>query len=253
MRCVPPLPSPAPADTIRQGFGNSFGVPRSGPRPRYRPLPRAEGARLYPEALETPFRELPGLSGNLALRGCPARRTPCGRTPEHPPLPSVAGDSGLAASEMPPAGSLTVARPVRCAVAACQTIDAASMETGKNRGGRPPKAAAEKRSAEVKFHVTPEVKERLQREAKTAGTDLAAYCREKVLTGQPPRRIPPAILAAVAELARQGNNLNQLARIANAQKGMDGVAGRLLILLDFYEKLARFIKRHCHDSENSNG
>lgn len=45
------------------------------------------------------------------------------------------------------------------------------MGTGKNRGGRRPKAAAEKRSAEVKFHVTPEVKERLQNEAKIAGTD----------------------------------------------------------------------------------
>lgn len=78
------------------------------------------------------------------------------------------------------------------------------MTTGKNKGGRPPKAFAEKRSAEVKFHVTPDVKRRLQNEVIIAGTDLATYCREKVLTGQSPRHIPPAILAAVAELARQG-------------------------------------------------
>ena len=92
---VPPLPSPAPADTIRQGFGDSSGVPRSGLTTRHRTLPRAKAARLYPEALETPIRGLLGRSGNLALRGCPARRAPCGRTREHPPLPSVAGDSGL--------------------------------------------------------------------------------------------------------------------------------------------------------------
>ena len=82
----------------------------------------------------------------------------------------------------------------------------------RNQGGRPPKAIAEKRTAEVKFHVTPDMKRRLQNEAIIAGTDLATYCREKVLTGQPPRRIPPEILAAVAELMRQGNNLNQAVR-----------------------------------------
>lgn len=122
------------------------------------------------------------------------------------------------------------------------------MTTGKNKGGRPPKAAAEKRSAEVKFHVTPEVKERLQNEAKIAGTDLATYCRKKVLTGQPPRCIPPAILVAVAELARQGNNLNQLARIANAQKGMDRIAVRLITLIEFYERLAAEIRSYFTES-----
>ena len=116
------------------------------------------------------------------------------------------------------------------------------MTTGKNKDGRPPKAISEKRTAEVKFHVTPDVKRRLQNEAIIAGTDLATYCREKVLTGQSPRHIPPAILAAVAELARQGNNLNQLARIANAQKGMDGIVIRLVMLIEFYERLAKEIR-----------
>lgn len=116
------------------------------------------------------------------------------------------------------------------------------MTTGKNKDGRPPKAIAEKRTAEVKFHVTSDVKRRLQNEAIIAGTDLATYCREKVLTGQSPRHIPPAILAAVAELARQGNNLNQLARIANAQKGMDGIVIRLVMLIEFYERLAKEIR-----------
>ena len=122
----------------------------------------------------------------------------------------------------------------------------------RNKGGRPPKAIAEKRSAEVKFHVTPDVKRRLQNEAILAGTDLATYCREKVLTGQSPRHIPPAILAAVAELARQGNNLNQLARIANTQKGMDGIFIRLIGLIEFYERLVRHIKGYFYDSKDRN-
>ena len=114
----------------------------------------------------------------------------------------------------------------------------------RNQGGRPPKAIAEKRTAEVKFHVTPDMKRRLQNEAIIAGTDLATYCREKVLTGQSPRHLPPAILAAVAELARQGNNLNQLARIANTQKGMKGIVMRLIGLIEFYERLAAEIRSY---------
>ena len=122
----------------------------------------------------------------------------------------------------------------------------------RNQGGRPPKAIAEKRTAEVKFHVTPDMKRRLQNEAIIAGTDLATYCREKVLTGQSPRHIPPAILAAVAELARQGNNLNQLARIANTQKGMKGIVMRLIGLIEFYERLAAEIRSHYCPVKNGN-
>lgn len=114
----------------------------------------------------------------------------------------------------------------------------------RNKGGRPPKATAEKRTAEVKFHVTPDVKRRLQNEAIIAGTDIATYCRENVLTEQSPRHIPHAILAAVAELARQGNNLNQLARIANTQKGMEGIVIRLIGLIEFYERLAAEIRSY---------
>ncbi len=121
------------------------------------------------------------------------------------------------------------------------------MAAGRKTGGRPPKPEAQKRSEEVKFHVTPAVKRRLQNEAKAAGTDLASYCREKVLFGRPPRRIPPEVLTAVAELARQGNNLNQLARVANAEKSTAGIASRLTTLIVFYELLADYIKGYFHD------
>ena len=55
----------------------------------------------------------------------------------------------------------------------------------RNRGGRPPKVTSEKRTAEVKFHVTPDVKRRLQNEAIIAGTDLATYCGKRFLRGNP--------------------------------------------------------------------
>lgn len=81
--------------------------------------PECKGSKVVSGGPRNPHAGLPGRSGNLALRDCPARRSPLGCTPEHPPLPSVAGDSGLTASAMPPAGSLSVVRPVRYAVATC--------------------------------------------------------------------------------------------------------------------------------------
>lgn len=120
------------------------------------------------------------------------------------------------------------------------------MGTAKNKGGRPPKPRSEKRSAEVKFRVTADVKRKLQNEATAAGVDLAAYCREKVLTGRPPRRIPPQVLEALAALARTGNNLNQLARIANSQKSVEHIALRIGGLLDFYGRLAEDIRDYFY-------
>ena len=43
---------------------------------------------------------------------------------------------------------------------------------------------------------------------------------------------------------RQGNNLNQLARIANTQKGMEGIVIRLIGLIEFYERLAAEIRSY---------
>ena len=51
----------------------------------------------------------------------------------------------------------------------------------------------------------------------------------------------------LAELKRQGNNLNQLARIANSEKSVAGVVPRLVGLLDFYEEVVKRIKGYFHD------
>lgn len=47
MQYVPPLPSAASADYIRRVLRASFGVPCPGLRPRHRPLPKREEARLF--------------------------------------------------------------------------------------------------------------------------------------------------------------------------------------------------------------
>lgn len=100
MRYVPPLPPEDSADYIRRVLRASFGVPRPGLRPRHRPLPKREEARLCFRATETPLTGLSATtSNNLALRGHPIRTAPgAGRIPKRPPLPAVAAGLGFGVS-----------------------------------------------------------------------------------------------------------------------------------------------------------
>lgn len=53
----------------------------------------------------------------------------------------------------------------------------------RNQGGRPPKAIAEKRTAEVKFHVTPDMKRRLQTKRSSPGRILPPTAGKRYLRG----------------------------------------------------------------------
>ena len=82
--------------------------------------------------------------------------------------------------------------------------------------------AAERRTASLRSWVTQEEKRRLEAEAREAGNGLSDYVRQLCLrrAGQTPtvagvRRNPDAKRLA-DELRAIGNNLNQLAHVANA-------------------------------------
>lgn len=82
--------------------------------------------------------------------------------------------------------------------------------------------AAERRTASLRSWVTPEEKQRLEAEARAMGNGLSDYVRQLCLRrgGQPQtvagtQRNPDAKRLA-DELRAIGNNLNQLAHVANA-------------------------------------
>jgi hypothetical protein len=81
--------------------------------------------------------------------------------------------------------------------------------------------AAERRTASLRSWVTPEERQRLEAEAKAAGNGLSEHVRQLCLRrgGETPvvagtRRNPDAKRLA-DELRAIGNNLNQLAHVAN--------------------------------------
>jgi hypothetical protein len=87
----------------------------------------------------------------------------------------------------------------------------------RNRGGRPRKTDDELRSETVAYRATPAEFAALEARAAEAGLSVSAFVRETIHDDPPPshRRGPAAgIGPIVAQLARLGNNLNQILREA---------------------------------------
>lgn len=87
----------------------------------------------------------------------------------------------------------------------------------KKRGGRPPSAT--KRDQQITVCLTKLEKLSLKRRADKAGLNLSDYGRQMVLTGKAQVRLTPEENALLNEVAKLGNNLNQIAHKAHA----DGV------------------------------
>ena len=97
----------------------------------------------------------------------------------------------------------------------------ADSEPVKKKGGRPP--SAKKRDKKINLYVTGLEELAIKKRAERAGLNLSDYCRQLVLTGQAQVRLTPEENATLNEMAKLGNNLNQIAHRANAD-GIRSVA-----------------------------
>lgn len=109
-------------------------------------------------------------------------------------------------------------------------------EPVKKRGGRPPSDT--KRDQQITVCLTKLEKLAIQKRAQKAGLNLSDYGRQMVLTGQAQVRLSPEENATLNQIAKLGNNLNQLAYKAHAD-GIRSIAfeatrllGQLSQLLD---------------------
>ena len=89
-----------------------------------------------------------------------------------------------------------------------------TIEPVKKKGGRPP--SVKKRDKKINLYVTGLEELAIKKRAERAGLNLSDYCRQIVLTGQAKVRLTPEENATLNEVARVGNNLNQIAHKANA-------------------------------------
>lgn len=106
----------------------------------------------------------------------------------------------------------------------------------KKKGGRPPSET--KRDQQITVCLTKLEKLAIQKRAQKAGLNLSDYGRQMVLTGQAQVRLSPEENAILNQVAKLGNNLNQIAHKAHAD-GIRSIAfeasrllGQLSQLLD---------------------
>jgi len=98
----------------------------------------------------------------------------------------------------------------------------------------------ERYSAQIRVQLTPSQHAAIRREATTRGLPLSALVRAKLTGGRLPEvgRDPAAIRALTAQLARIGNNLNQLTHHANqtgrirSETAIEAVTARIITTLD---------------------
>jgi hypothetical protein len=79
--------------------------------------------------------------------------------------------------------------------------------------------SGERLTAALSLKMTPSERAELERRAALSGLHVSDYARRRVLGGAAPKpmpgRDPRAVRKLAAEIAAVGNNLNQLARVAN--------------------------------------
>ena len=117
-------------------------------------------------------------------------------------------------------------------------------ENPKNKGGRPPKTDGTKQSKTVRFRVTAAQMETLQQRATEGKLTLSGYARQMVLAGKVIAPASPAELRLIAELTREKNNLNQLAKAQNAA-GAAAREAELLRIIRFYKLTIDRLKRRA--------
>lgn len=86
----------------------------------------------------------------------------------------------------------------------------------KKQGGRPVKTATEKRTYRLNLKMSTEEYYTLKARAQEVKETLSEYARQILANGYIRQRITPEMLDLIRKLSGMANNLNQIARKANA-------------------------------------
>ena len=99
-----------------------------------------------------------------------------------------------------------------------KTRNIENMKTiqNQNRNGRPTKSAAEKKGYMVSLKMATEEYFALKSKARQAGITLSEYIRNVVKKSEVRQRLSPEHLGYVRQISGMANNINQIARKANA-------------------------------------
>ena len=86
----------------------------------------------------------------------------------------------------------------------------------RNKNGRPTKSASEKKGYKVSLKMATEEYYSLKSKARLAGISLSEYVRCVIKNSEVKQRLSPEHLGYIRQLSGMANNINQIARKANA-------------------------------------
>lgn len=117
------------------------------------------------------------------------------------------------------------------------------------RGGRPAKKLGEKRRYTVSVKLDTREYVSLKTKANSAGISRSEYIRQSISRSVIRSRLTPELNTYIRKLSGMGNNLNQIARKANAE-GYTNARSEYLYLAD---KIDNVIKDIRDDSKDRKG
>lgn len=120
------------------------------------------------------------------------------------------------------------------------------MQVKNNKGGRPPKEKYEKRKYQICLKLNMEEEYLLRSLRKEANLSKQEYLRQCLMNSVVVQCITPEIADWIRKLSGMANNLNQIARKANAE-GYINARNEYLYLADNIDCIINQIK---HDGEN---
>lgn len=110
-----------------------------------------------------------------------------------------------------------------------------------NKGGRPRKLAGEKKNYKVTVKMSSVEYYTLKSKAKDAGVSISEFVRNSIMKTPVVQRLTPEMNAEIRKLSGMANNLNQIARKANAL-GYDHIRTEYLFLADKIDRLINKIR-----------
>jgi hypothetical protein len=119
------------------------------------------------------------------------------------------------------------------------------MKTNR-KGGRPKSSPAEKLKYRIAVNLCTKDFYTLKAKATQAGMTVTEVARLAIINCQIRQRLTPEQMDCIRKLSGMGNNLNQIARRANAE-GYTSARNEYLYLAD---KIDNVISRMENDSEN---
>jgi hypothetical protein len=93
--------------------------------------------------------------------------------------------------------------------------------TNRNKNGRPKKETAEKKGYKISLKMATEEYYSLKAKARLAGITRSEYIRRCILSSEVKQRLSSEHLGYIRQLSGMANNVNQIARKANATGFME--------------------------------